>query len=449
MIIDNRKTWQFRSHAAVGRVHRAWGLTTIHVAMAALLTHGTMLWADPPAAGGNEDFQPVELRDRVPYGQSPINYDDPANENPVARLAARLQAGTAELVHRAEFNYVPALLAELQIADESQLLVFSKTALNPKLVTPRNPRAVYFNDSTSVGWVPGAAALEIVTWDRSRGPVFYTLKVDSNVTPRFQREERCLACHAGSSAWNVPGWLRRSFVTAATGKPVSGYSQSHPATPYENRWGGWFVTGRHSFVHLGNVYGEDRVEIIRSIPEQFSKLEQLPEFESSYPVHSSDVVTHLVLDHQVAALNLIGRVFYEERLNRRSDALEQLADHLALREEPGFPQPVPSASSYARWFRRRQPAASNGHSLFELDLETRLLKHDCSWLVYSEPFASLSADAHTRLADLMFAGTRAGVDGRLDFDRRASLRQILHSTRGHLPIAFVERALELLDNLAE
>jgi hypothetical protein len=119
------------------------------------------------------------------------------------------------------------------------MLVFSKTALNPELVSPKTPRAVYFNEECYVGWVPGAAALEIAAVDPQKGWMFYTLnqsQVSQDAseadTPTFQRESQCLACHAGLSSLRVPGGLVRAFVPDETGNPLSGYSRVTHEMPF-------------------------------------------------------------------------------------------------------------------------------------------------------------------------------------------------------------------------
>ena len=58
---------------------------------------------------------------------------------------------------------VPVLEA-LGVPEESQLLVFSKTGVQRAYTSPHNPRAIFFDESVVVAYVPGAPI------DRARGP---------------------------------------------------------------------------------------------------------------------------------------------------------------------------------------------------------------------------------------------------------------------------------------
>ena len=169
---------------------------------------------------------PIEFTDKVPYGLQPIDYLGKATADAGRRLNGRLKMRTVQLEYRQKNGYLRALLDALEVPVESQLLVFSKTALNQKLVNPQNPRAVYFNDEVTVGWVPGAASIELTAIDPLKGPIFYTLLQSPEKPPRLQRESRCLACHAGTTTLQVPGLMVRSFLTDKTGKPIVGYSRT-------------------------------------------------------------------------------------------------------------------------------------------------------------------------------------------------------------------------------
>src|SRR5690606_2629533 len=136
------------------------------------------------------------------------------------------------------------------------VLVFSKSSLHQQLISPKTPRAIYFNDEVYVAFVPGAASLELSAIDPSKGALFYTLLQGEQERPRFQREERCIVCHAAQSTLQVPGHLLKSFETTETGKLVSGYSRVTQDTPYDNRWGGWYVSGKPTdLLHRGNLIG--------------------------------------------------------------------------------------------------------------------------------------------------------------------------------------------------
>src|SRR5262245_24570477 len=70
-------------------------------------------------------------------------------------LNAQLERGETTLEYREPFGYLQSLLEHLDIGTDAQSLVFSKTSLQQALITPKNPRALYFNDNVAVGYVPG------------------------------------------------------------------------------------------------------------------------------------------------------------------------------------------------------------------------------------------------------------------------------------------------------
>ena len=103
----------------------------------------------------------------------------------VVALDRKLASGEVQLRFAPKWGYLPALLDELDIPRSSQLLVFSKTSAQFRWITPQNPRAIYFNDETYVGWVPGASLLEISTATPDGGAAFYTLSQQPAMPPRL------------------------------------------------------------------------------------------------------------------------------------------------------------------------------------------------------------------------------------------------------------------------
>ena len=82
-------------------------------------------------------------------------------------------------------GYLPAVLKELGIDTSSQALVFSKTSFQRELISPKVPRALYFNNSVYIGWVKGGAVLEAASQDCQQGTIFYTLDQRKRVRPNF------------------------------------------------------------------------------------------------------------------------------------------------------------------------------------------------------------------------------------------------------------------------
>ena len=56
----------------------------------------------------------------------------------------------------------------------------------------------------------------------------------------------CLVCHHSLSSLGVPGMLVRSVLTSDNGTPLSYLGDTFPdhRSPFTERWGGWYVTGK-------------------------------------------------------------------------------------------------------------------------------------------------------------------------------------------------------------
>jgi hypothetical protein len=105
----------------------------------------------------------------------PIRYEATPSKDPVARLQQRIDRGETELEYGAPGGYLLSVLKQLRVQLSSQTLVFSKTSFQFQLISPANPRALYFSDDTYVGWVQGGDVLEVSAVDPDRGAMFYSL----------------------------------------------------------------------------------------------------------------------------------------------------------------------------------------------------------------------------------------------------------------------------------
>ena len=255
----------------------------------------------------------------------------------VAALIGRLERGDAKLDYHRERGYLDSLLAALEIDPASQTLVYSQTSLQSRLIGPRTPRAIYFNDDVYVGYVKGAP-LEIASLDPTLGPVFYLLDQAEAPAPTFAAElGKCLSCHDSYSltGGGVPRFIVGSGYTGTTGMLVSheGWILISDRTPLKSRWGGWYVTGMHgSQVHLGNMviktlYDFDRLEELRV--GNVDTLDALVDVKP-FPTNTSDIVALLVLQHQADVQNLITRLHYDARTaaDKRAEPLEETAERL-------------------------------------------------------------------------------------------------------------------------
>jgi hypothetical protein len=398
--------------------------------------------AEPVAAQSSErdSAAPAPNDDPISYGQKPIDYASPETTDPVAKLSQRIEADEVKLASRPGQGYLLDLLQTLTVPVESQVLVFSKSSANVRLVSPKTPRAIYFSDDVYVGWIPETGALEISAVDPQKGAIFYTLSQADAHRPRLQREESCLLCHASTSALRVPGHLVRSFTTDDDGQLKSGYSRITHDSPLAQRWGGWYVTGTHGTqTHSGNLIGESQAARHKTDPALGGNVTDLKGFfdVSRYPSPHSDIVALLVLDHQAHLHNLITRFHYETRLEHRSTVLESLVRYLLFADAARWEAPIQGTSGFAERFQKRGPFDRRGRSLRELDLQTRLPKYRLSYLIYSQsieelPEAGKSALYH-RLWEILSGRDQTPPFQDFPAAERQAILEILRETKSNLP----------------
>src|SRR5690348_15364842 len=106
----------------------------------------------------------------VPLDDPAIQYGKPAANDPVAKLDRDLASGKAKLDYASDGRgYLASVLKQLGINTDSQILVFSHTSIQVERISPRTPRAIYFNDDVSVGYVPRGEAIELAAVDPTQG----------------------------------------------------------------------------------------------------------------------------------------------------------------------------------------------------------------------------------------------------------------------------------------
>jgi hypothetical protein len=387
-----------------------------------------------------------------------IRYATTPPDDPIARLQRRLDRGDAALRFQKPQGYLLSVLRQLEVPLSSQGLVFSKTSFQLQLIGPATPRAVYFNDDVYVGWVQGGNVLEVASVDASQGTMFYTLDQRESRQPKFVRREECLQCHASRKTVGVPGLLLRSVFPAADGAPQYrlGSFDTFDSSPLKERWGGWYVTGTDGGQpHMGNARLKDKQHpdqlYLDSPANVTSLMGQLD--VSAYATPHSDIVALMLLAHQTHLHNLITRVNWETRLalhqqdasadvvrQRIHNAVEILLRAMLFTDEARLASPVRGTSGFAAEFAARGPKDATGRSLRDLDLNRRLFRYPCSYLIYSEAFDALPEPArdyfYRRLWEIL-NGQNTGRDDNDAFksltksDRDAIL-SILQQTRPNL-----------------
>jgi hypothetical protein len=385
----------------------------------------------------------------LPYGVEypEIGYSTTTPRGRLGQLAEQFAAGDLALDYTPGSGYLDSLLAALAIDPSSQVLVFSRTSLQVGLIRPETPRAIYFNDESYVAFIPESPSLEVAGFDPELGPVFYTLAQDPAAVPAVERELRaCLRCHDTYSltGGGVPRFLLGSGYTGTDGELVSheAWILTSQATPFRNRWGGWYVTGQHGdAVHLGNIVverAEDLQDLDRLRVGNVDELGGLLD-TSAYLRPTSDIVALMVLEHQVEVQNRISRLRFEtlgketgitpENLNNH---VEELLRAMLMVDEIDLTAPITGSSGFAEYFEALGPFDSAGRSLRQFDLNTRVFRYPLSYLIYSNAFEALPAVAKDAVLDRLkqILGATPEQDGfmRLSIADRNSIAEILAET---------------------
>jgi hypothetical protein len=282
----------------------------------------------------------------IPLAHPSIAYGSKAATDVVAKLQRGIEDGTMELRFddRPGIGYLPALLDALQIPVASQVVAFSETSLQAPLIGPKHPRTIFFNDDAAVAFVRGGL-IEIAAHDPRQGAVFYTLRQLPDAA-RLERQNGCLGCHYSHATLGVPGFLVRSIPTASDGQtlPWLGNVVPNHSTPVEERWGGWYVTGAvSSQEHSGNLFIENS-RASEMPPERPAALQDLRSQLNTdgYLSPYSDVVAHLLFEHQLRMMNILTRIGWEARLVS-SDSGSESTLHESIEEAS-----VPDSGSVRR-----------------------------------------------------------------------------------------------------
>jgi hypothetical protein len=392
----------------------------------------------------------------MPFDEDTIAYSKAKSSGPIAKLQERIECGEVVLKKDEHLGYLPSVLEKLKVPTSSQMLVFSKTSFQRERIDPKHPRGIYFGDDVYVGFVPGSPLLEFSEVDPKLGAVFYTL--DQTVPkPRFTRNDQCLECHASAKSMGVPGHLVRSFATDETGVVDlnTGISLVTHRTPLAERWGGWYVSGRHgSMPHRGNLIGKAAFEKQERQPNHLGNLTKLDSFfdAAPYPLPSSDIVALMVMEHQIHMHNFITRLQYESTIALQQyghvrylkNVTEGFVRYMLFAEEADMTSPVFGASKFSTDFAEAGPRDKRGRSLRDLDLQTRMFKYPCSYLIYSSAFNELPKPmkdkVYARLFELLSGKDKSADYKKLAPETRRAVLEILAETKPDLPKEWREAA---------
>src|ERR1700733_9469236 len=276
----------------------------------AVLAISVVVWADR-----------LEDSFYVPLDDPAIQYAGSVSDS-IDRLEKQLENGKTKLDYAPNgWGYLPAVLKYLNINTDSQVLVFSRTSIQTSHISPRTPRAIYFNDDVAVGFVQNGEVLELSAIDPRQGAIFYSLDTEKSDRPEFARRDDCLRCHQGAPTMGIPGILVSSVhpVTDAEARESHGSAFiTDDRTSFNERWGGWYVTGKHgSQGHLGNnAQLADPLFPGRAVKEGTQNVTSLAGFfdTSRYLAPTSDIVALMTLEHQTRMSNLMTRIGWDARI---------------------------------------------------------------------------------------------------------------------------------------
>ena len=372
----------------------------------------------------------------------------------VTRLGQELERGEAMLEYRDGVGYLPSLLEHLRINVDSQTLVFSKTSFQQAIINPKNPRALYFNDEVAVGTVPGGDVYELLALEPSHGMVFYTLDLKQADQPRFRRRGvECFFCHAMGNKGAL-SLVVASVFPDKDGSPAytsTFISTIDHRTPFEQRWGGWYVTGTHgSQRHMGNAIAADPFRPLDLESSHSQNLTTLTDKidVSKYLTGTSDIVALLTLEHQVGSANRLNALTFEYGRARHDGVssadwteldkdIDDLVGYMLFLDEAPLLEPVKGVSAFTRTFAQRGPRDKQGRSLRDFDLQTRLFRYPMSYMVYSDLFDGLPAPVrervYRRLYDVLAGKDINPKQTRLSSADRKAIVEILLDTKPGLP----------------
>lgn len=407
---------------------------------------------------------------QLEYEGEPHNYFSAPLSDTCTALDKALQEGKVKLTLSEPRKMVQEVLDALHVSKDTQVLVFSKTSVQKDRISSTTPRSMWFNDECYVGWVPGGL-MEFAAMDPHLGPIFYFLNPDrpDRAVPRLDRTENCMNCHGGSMTNRVPGVFVRSVFPDKDGGLLlqAGTSLIDHTSPIPDRWGGWYVTGKHGTMeHMGNVTAtQDKDGNVVLDKKKGMNVTDLSRYfdTSRYLRPDSDIVALMTLEHQVAMHSRLVEAAYDMRTAiTRQTALrkelgepptedfvgstkvvadshcEKLLQCLLFAGEAPMPDGgVDGGPAFQEAFRTNRKPTADGKSLKDFQLLNRLFKYRCSYLIYSRSWDALPDKfrelLYRRLYDILTAEKPVKGYDHLGASERRDILEILRATKDGLP----------------
>jgi hypothetical protein len=167
----------------------------------------------------------------------------------------------------------------------------------------------------------------------------------------------------------------------------------------------------------------------------------------------------MVFEHQTRMTNLLTYIGWERRAaefdahsdtpasssvaapsTSLQDIASELVDYMLFVDEAPLAGKITGTSGFAQTFLAAGPRDSRGRSLRELDLERRLMRYPCSYMIYSPLFDALPAAAkdaiYRRLWEILSGADHQKAYSHLSLADRQAIVEILRDTKKDLPAYF-------------
>jgi hypothetical protein len=141
--------------------------------------------------------------------------------------------------------------------------------------------------------------------------------------------------------------------------------------------------------------------------------------------------------------NLITRIGWEARAGappHLEDSAREFVDYLLFIDEAPLKGPMRGTSGFSEVFARQGPRDRQGRSLRELDLQKRIFRYPCSYMIYSEAFDALPVEAkdaiYKRMWLILSPGQHEPRYASLTPSDRKAIVEILSQTKPDLSLYF-------------
>jgi hypothetical protein len=258
-------------------------------------------------------------------------------------------------------------------------------------------------------------------------------------------------CHAGADTGHVPGLVVKSVVPGPTGGSLTAYrvEQTGHGIPFEQRFGGWHLTGKHGITqHWGNLTGRMTAGELVTFPNPPGGKFNF----DRYPVETSDILPHLLLEHQAGFINRVVEAGYRARTalhlsngNLSPEQSKELDEQAAIvvryalfADEVRLPSGgVTGDAAFKADFRATRRQTRDGISLKDFDLRTHLFRYRCSYMIYSPVFSGMPAELKQRiyrkLNQALDMDSSPVEFAHLPSEEKQAIRSILKETLTDLP----------------